>query len=187
MSDAAGFTYNPGAAGVGQAPTQLFAWQVCLAHMDEGVLEDADNYADYAINRDRIVQTLGIGMASGQNAFPLDGQLFVVAVSIQDHGEVRVIDSGYPGYLFHLCMPLGPTPGTAWILSHATPDGRPAFRSAPQSPAPSPDFADALQWPDRGLTTAVHDRCRRRAHPLFDPCGAIGSPMGLKERERIIQ
>ncbi len=98
MSDAAGFTYNPGAAGVGQAPTQLFAWQVCLAHMDEGVLEDADNYADYAINRDRIVQTLGIGMASGQNAFPLDGQLFVVAVSIQDHGEVRVIDSGYPGY-----------------------------------------------------------------------------------------
>lgn len=102
MSDLAGygFTYNPGAAGAGdeQAPTQLFAWQVCLAHMDEGTLEDADNYADYAINRDRIVQTLGLGMASGQNAFPLDGQLFVVAVSIQDNGEIRVIDSGYPGY-----------------------------------------------------------------------------------------
>lgn len=106
MSDLAGygFTYNPGlsdaasGAGSAQQPAELFAWQVCLAHMEEGQLEDADNYADYAINRDRITQTLGVGMASGQNAFPLDGQLFVVAVSIQEHGQIRVIDSGYPGY-----------------------------------------------------------------------------------------
>lgn len=103
MTDLAGygFTYNPGNDGAvpgGEQPTQLFAWQVCLAHMEQGELEDADNYADYAINRERITQTLGIGMASGQNAFPLNGQLFVVAISIQEHGEIRLIDSGYPGY-----------------------------------------------------------------------------------------
>lgn len=101
MSELAGygFTYNPGTGGAPeQQPTQLFAWQVCLAHMEEGELEDADNYADYAINRQKITQTLGIGMASGQNAFPLDGQLFVVAVSIQEEGQIRLIDSGYPGY-----------------------------------------------------------------------------------------
>lgn len=106
MSDPAGFgfTYNPGSNNAGanvdptQQPSQLFAWQICLARMEEGELEDADNYPNYAINRERITQTLGIGMASGQNAFPLDGQLFVVAVSIQENGEIRLIDSGYPGY-----------------------------------------------------------------------------------------
>ena len=101
MADMPGFTYNPGTdAGAGAAPqpSQLYAWQICLAHLDEGTLEDADNYADYAINRDRITQALGVGMASGQNAFPLGDQMFVVAVSIQENGQIRLIDSGYPGY-----------------------------------------------------------------------------------------
>ena len=96
-----GFTYNPGTGGGQQAqqPTQLFAWQVCLAHLDENALEDADNYADYAINRDRITQALGLGMAQGQNAFPLGDQLFVAAVSIQNaSGGIEIINESYPRY-----------------------------------------------------------------------------------------
>lgn len=97
MTDLAGygFTYDPGTS---QAPTELFAWQICLAHIEEGSLEDADNYADYAINRDRITQTLGLGMSSGQNALPLDGQMFVVAISIQRDGQIQLIDSSHPNY-----------------------------------------------------------------------------------------
>ena len=103
MSDLAGygFTYNPGSPGgrPAQQPTQLFAWQVCLAHLEENALEDADNYADYAINRDRITQALGLGMAQGQNAFPLGDQLFVVAVSIQNaSGGIEIINESYPRY-----------------------------------------------------------------------------------------
>ncbi len=103
MADLAGFgvTYNPGGLAEpnnSNAPTQLFAWQICLAHMDEGYLEDADNYADYAINHDRITQALGLGMANGQNALPLNGQMFAVAVSIQEDGEIKLIDSSYPHY-----------------------------------------------------------------------------------------
>ena len=98
-----GFTYMPaGADGAGvspRQPTQLFAWQICLAHIAEGRLEDADNYADYAINRDRITQALGLGMAQGQNAFPLGDQLFAAAISIQNAaGEIEVINESYPGY-----------------------------------------------------------------------------------------
>ena len=102
--DGYGFTYNPGmtgsdAGGGSQQPTQLFAWQVALAHLDQGSIEDADNYADYAINRDRITQALGLGMAQGQNAFPLGDQLFVAAVSIQNaSGGIELINESYPRY-----------------------------------------------------------------------------------------
>lgn len=103
MADAAGygFTYNPnvGGNGVPHEPTELFAWQICLAHLKENALEDADNYADYAINRDRICQALGLGMANGQNAFPLDeNHMFVVAVSIQVNGAIQLIEQSHPRY-----------------------------------------------------------------------------------------
>lgn len=106
MTDSAGFgfTYNPGSTSDGTAqpqeprPMKLFAWQICLAHLEDGLLEDADNYADYAINRDRICQALGFGMANGQNAFPLGDAMFVVAVSIQKEGEIVLIESSHPRY-----------------------------------------------------------------------------------------
>ena len=107
MTDAQGygFTYTPGGAQPdgfrmsGGQPTQLFAWQICLAHLGENVLEDADNYADYAINRDRITQMLGLEMAQGQNAFPLNDQMFVVAISIQDEqGKIHIINESFPRY-----------------------------------------------------------------------------------------
>ena len=91
-----GFTYNPGAPS---QPTQLFAWQICLVHLDENALEDADNYPDYLVNRSRITQALGLGMSQGQNAFPLADQLFAVAISIQaDDGSIQVINESHPGY-----------------------------------------------------------------------------------------
>ena len=96
-----GFTYIPAGTGgsASQQPTQLFAWQIALAHLDKNSIEDADNYADYAINRDRITQTLGMGMARGQNALPLDDQLFVVAISIQNAaGGIELISESYPRY-----------------------------------------------------------------------------------------
>ena len=94
-----GFTYNPGTPSQPVQPTQLFAWQICIARLEENALEDASNYADYAINRDRITQTLGLGVAQGQNAFALDGQLFVVAVSIQrEDGSIEIINEVYPRY-----------------------------------------------------------------------------------------
>lgn len=103
MTDLAGygFAYHPGDAGdtpAGQ-PTQLFAWQVAVAHLDENSIEDADNYADYAINRGRITQALGLGMAQGQNAFPFGDQLFVAAVGIQNEsGGIELVDESYPRY-----------------------------------------------------------------------------------------
>ena len=100
MADLAGygFTYNPGTPQEPQ-PTQLFAWQICLVHLDRGALEDADNYPDYLVNRDRITQALGLGMAQGQNAFPLGDQLFAAAVSVQaEDGGIQVINESYPGY-----------------------------------------------------------------------------------------
>lgn len=97
MTDLAGygFTYD---SGMSQTPTQLFAWQICLAHLEAGELEDADNYPDYVINRERITQSLGLGMSNGQNAFQLDGQLFAVAVSVQVDGQIRLIDQTHPHY-----------------------------------------------------------------------------------------
>ena len=98
MADLAGygFTYNPGTS---KQPTQLFAWQICHVQLDQNALEDADNYPDYLINRDRITQALGLGMAQGQNAFPLGDQLFAAAISIQsDDGGIQVINEEYPGY-----------------------------------------------------------------------------------------
>ena len=102
--DGYGFTYYPGETNnsdgaAAQQPTQLFAWQVCLVHVDKGALEDADNYPDYLINRARITQALGLGMAQGNNAFPLDGQLFAAAVSIQDdQGNIQIINESHPRY-----------------------------------------------------------------------------------------
>mgnify|MGYP007105517637 CR=1 FL=1 len=98
-----GFTYMPaGADGAGaspQQPTQLFAWQICLVHPDRSMIEDADNYPDYLVNRGRITQALGMGMAQGQNAFQLDDQLFAAAISIQNAaGDIEVINESYPGY-----------------------------------------------------------------------------------------
>ncbi len=94
-----GFTYNPGSNGaVDQQPSELFAWQICLAHMDEGELEDATNYPDFYINRDRILTALGLGMSNGQNALPLDDQLFVVAISVQVDGQIQLINEENPYY-----------------------------------------------------------------------------------------
>lgn len=105
MADMAGygFTYDPGSldpqgSQENMVPNELFAWQICLAHMDEGVLEDADNSPAFAINRDRIVQALGLGMANGQNAMPLEDQMFVVAISIQQDGQIRLIEQTHPSY-----------------------------------------------------------------------------------------
>lgn len=99
MADLAGYSFNYD-AGAPQQPARLLGWQVCLAHPETQSLEDAGNYADYAVNRDRIVQMLGIGMARGQNAFELDGQLFAVLVAEQVEGspEPRPIDQAHPAY-----------------------------------------------------------------------------------------
>ena len=91
-----GFTYNPEPS---QQPTRLFAWQICHVRVEENALEDADNYPDYLVNRSKVIQALGLGMAQGHNAFPLNDQLFAVAVSIQNaNGEIEVINESYPGY-----------------------------------------------------------------------------------------
>jgi len=79
MADLAGYTFKY--EGGEPQPTQLLGWQICLAHPETQSLEDADNYADYAVNRDAIVQALGMGMMRGQNAFQLNDQLFVVLVA----------------------------------------------------------------------------------------------------------
>lgn len=78
---------------------QFFAWQVCLADEASHSLSDADDYPGYLINREPITQMLGIGMASGQNAYTLDNQLFVCAISIQEpDGTIKLIDPSYPHY-----------------------------------------------------------------------------------------
>lgn len=99
MADLAGYTFNYD-AGAPQQPTQLLGWQICLAHPETQSLEDADNYADYAVNRDAIVQALGMGMARGQNAYQLNGQLFVVLVAEQvgDSPQPCPIDQSHPLY-----------------------------------------------------------------------------------------
>ncbi len=99
MADLAGYTFNYEAGGA-QQPTKLLGWQICLAHPESQSLEDASNYADYAVNRDKIVQMLGIGMSRGQNAYNLDGQLFVVLLAEQREGtpEPHPIDQSHPLY-----------------------------------------------------------------------------------------
>lgn len=100
MADLPGysFNYDAGVSRGGGQPSQLFGWQVCLAHIETRSFEDADNYADYAVNRDKICQSLGIGMASGRNAFELDGQLFVAVVAVQDGQRIQPIDEQHPLY-----------------------------------------------------------------------------------------
>lgn len=91
----------PDAAGVrgSQDGAEFYAWQVCLADSASNSLMDADDYPDYIVNRETITQMLGIGMASGQNAFPLNGQMFVVAISIQvGEGEIKLIGPDHPRY-----------------------------------------------------------------------------------------
>lgn len=99
MADLAGYTFNYEAGGV-QQPARLLGWQICLAHPETRSLEDASNFADYAVNRDKIVQMLGIGMMRGQNAYDLDGQLFVVLVAEQCEGsfEPHPIDQSHALY-----------------------------------------------------------------------------------------
>lgn len=84
----------------GQADgAEFYAWQVCLADSATNSLMDADDYPDYIVNRETITQMLGIGMSSGQNAFPLNGQMFVVAISIQvGEGEIKLIGPEHPRY-----------------------------------------------------------------------------------------
>lgn len=78
---------------------EFYAWQVCLADSATNSLMDADDYPDYIVNRETITQMLGIGMSSGQNAFPLNGQMFVVAISIQvGEGEIKLIGPDHPRY-----------------------------------------------------------------------------------------
>lgn len=98
MADLAGYTFKY--EGNDSQPTQLLGWQICLAHPETQSLEDADNYADYAVNRDAIVQALGVGMTRGQNAFQLNGQLFVVLVAEQVDGSPnpRPIEQAHPLY-----------------------------------------------------------------------------------------
>ena len=98
MADLAGYTFKY--EGGEPQPTQLLGWQICLAHPETQSLEDADNYADYAVNRDAIVQALGMGMMRGQNAFQLNDQLFVVLVAekIGDSPEPHPIDQTHPLY-----------------------------------------------------------------------------------------
>lgn len=120
MSDLAGygFTYDPGSSGYSplggsaggegsvadaarlvQQATELFAWQVAVMHAESNALEDADNYPDYLMNRTRVTQALGVGMSQGQNAFPFDGQMFVVAVSVQNvEGGIDLISDAHPRY-----------------------------------------------------------------------------------------
>lgn len=82
-----------------QEGTEFYAWQVCHADEATNSIMDADDFPDYIVNRETITQMLGIGMASGQNAFPLNGQMFVVAVSIQvGEGEIKLIGPEHPRY-----------------------------------------------------------------------------------------
>lgn len=83
-----------------QTPNEakFFAWQVALADQAENSLRDADDFPNYIVNRDSITQMLGIGMSSGKNAFTVDDQLFVVAVSEQVDGQIKLIDTNYPRY-----------------------------------------------------------------------------------------
>lgn len=78
--------------------SEFYAWQVCHADMETQSLMNADDYADYIVNRETITQMLGIGMASGQNAFPLDDHMFVVAISRQENGEISLIGTDFPRY-----------------------------------------------------------------------------------------
>ena len=98
MADLAGYTFKY--EGEAPQPTQLLGWQICLAHPETQSLEDADNYADYAVNRDTIVQALGMGMTRGQNAYQMDGQLFVVLVAepVGDSNAPQPIDQEHPLY-----------------------------------------------------------------------------------------
>lgn len=98
MADLAGYTFRY--EGDAAQPTQFLGWQICLAHPETRSLEDAGNFADYAVNRDAIVQALGMGMTRGQNAYQLKDQLFVVLVAEQlgDSPEPRPIDQSHPLY-----------------------------------------------------------------------------------------
>lgn len=97
-------TEDAPAAGEAAVPqpsdgAEFYAWQVCLADSATNSLMDADDYPDYIVNRETITQMLGIGMSSGQNAFPLNGQMFVVAISIQvGEGEIKLIGPDHPRY-----------------------------------------------------------------------------------------
>lgn len=84
--------------GAAQGEAQFYAWQVCLADHAATQLMDADDYPNYLINRESITQMLGIGMASGRNALPADDAMFVVAISIQEGGAVKVIGPDHPRY-----------------------------------------------------------------------------------------
>lgn len=91
----------PADAGASSAPegAEFYAWQVCLADSATNSLMDADDYPDYIVNRETITQMLGIGMSSGQNAFPLNGQMFVVAVGFQvGEGNIKLIGPDHPRY-----------------------------------------------------------------------------------------
>lgn len=88
------------ASAEGSKEAIFYAWQVCLADMASNSLANADDYPNYLINREPIMQMLGIGMASGKNAFPTDDATFVAAISIQDEatGEAMLIGSEHPSY-----------------------------------------------------------------------------------------
>lgn len=86
------------AAADADRETQFYAWQICLADMATNALTNADDFPSYLVNREPITQMLGIGMASGQNAFPLEDQMFVVAISVQDSGQIKLIGPDYPRY-----------------------------------------------------------------------------------------
>ena len=82
-----------------QEGTEFYAWQVCHADMATNSIMNADDFPDYIVNRETITQMLGIGMASGQNAFPLNGQMFVCAISIQlGDCEIKLIGPDHPRY-----------------------------------------------------------------------------------------
>ena len=97
MADLAGYSFSYD-SGAPQQPSELFGWQICLAHAETRSFEDADNYADYAVNRDKICQALGVGMASGRNAYELDGQLFAAVLVVQRDGKIQPIDQQHPLY-----------------------------------------------------------------------------------------
>lgn len=81
-----------------QRVTDFFAWEICFADTTDNSLSDADNYPGYFVNKESIMQMLGIGMATGQNAYAINGELYVVAISEKKGDDIAIITSDDPRY-----------------------------------------------------------------------------------------
>ncbi len=81
-----------------QMVTEFFAWQICFANVADNSLSDADNYPEYFVNKETIMQMLGIGMATGQNAYALNDEMYVVAISEKKDDDILMLGTEDPRY-----------------------------------------------------------------------------------------